>query len=142
MGNGGKGERRKRRKWWKRRGPTLKRGVGNFLAWQKCSISWLWHWLHDYVHISKVTKLSTQNVWTLFLLYVTYTIKKLILKNLMNRMFIKVPYVLIPHYLKPLLHDTEYKHNISYWLNPMASESLNQTLKIKISDSRWFGKRL
>lgn len=48
-------------------------GRGNFLGEQKCALSWLWHWLHRYIHLSKLIKLYIY-------LYANYTSIKLIQK--------------------------------------------------------------
>ena len=44
---------------WRFRVSWLQRLRGKFLERQKCSISWtLWWWLHDSVHLSKLTELQ------------------------------------------------------------------------------------
>lgn len=58
----------------------LKGALGNFWRWCGCSISWLWWWWSlNSMQSLKSVKLFTLNWW--ILLYVNYTLVKLILKQ-------------------------------------------------------------
>lgn len=53
----------------------------NFLRWWKCSMSWLWRWLYNCIHLSNTTELYT----TINHTSVTLTLKKKI--NLVHKNF-------------------------------------------------------